>query len=77
MIFSLLPKKTPNNQLPSVLVLDKIRQGYRTAGEIKDATGLTYPQIWGAIALLESQGKVKSYFADTLPSPTLSYRVIL
>lgn len=72
-MFFTTQKKTYNN--PSVLVLDKIRQGYHTASQIKDASGLTYPQVWGAIASLQDQGKIKSYFADTKPSPTLSYKM--
>ncbi|WP_334759057.1 hypothetical protein [Nostoc sp.] len=43
------------------------------AGELKDATKATYPEIFAILKRLCNQGKVEDRFSYTNPLPTLIY----
>ncbi|MEH1778521.1 MAG: hypothetical protein V7L26_05125 [Nostoc sp.] len=58
-------------------ILKELTRGDRNAGELKDALRIRrYSQLWEAIASLQKEGDVESYFAATPPSATLTYRLI-
>ncbi|QKQ75573.1 hypothetical protein [Nostoc sp. TCL240-02] len=44
-------------------------------GELKDATGATYPEIFTALKQLLDAGKAQYYFIYTMPLPTLTYQL--
>lgn len=45
------------------------------AGELKDTTGASYPEIFTALQRLSSQDKVTYYFLYITPLPTLTYKL--
>jgi hypothetical protein len=58
-------------------ILKELTRGDRFAYELKDALQIRrYSQLWDAIASLQKEGEVESYFAATPPSATLTYRLV-
>jgi hypothetical protein len=45
------------------------------AGEIKDATGASYPEIFTSLKQLSDTGKAEYYFIYTMPLPVLTYQL--
>ncbi|WP_375491169.1 hypothetical protein [uncultured Nostoc sp.] len=45
------------------------------AGELKDATGATYPEIFTILKQLSDAGRVGYYFVYTTPLPVLTYQL--
>ncbi|MEH2034056.1 MAG: hypothetical protein V7K67_31360 [Nostoc sp.] len=46
-----------------------------SAGEIKDATGASYPEIFAILKQLSDTGAVQHYFAYNTPLPALIYQL--
>ena len=59
-------------------IIEELAKGDRNPSELKDALQIkSYPELWAAIKHLKEQGKIEHYFAETTPSATLTYRLVV
>lgn len=57
-------------------ILTELRSGDRTPGELRSTLAVERePELWTALSLLQKLSLVGYYFAETKPSPTLTYKI--